>query len=203
MTITHLKDAYNAEQLGAALLKKLECRPLDTDGVRDLIARGANTNYCEQNKRTPLTAAAFAGYLDVAHMLLDAGADVNAQESDKMSALHFAVRNDDEAMARLLLARGAKINAAIDGGYTPLHLAANSTNMVIPRLLLDHDAMLHAVADDGATPHDRATIFNRHAICQMLNAEPARRMAESRKKAMQMTAAATAVRLNIPRQGGE
>ena len=65
---------------------------------------------------TPLHAAAYNGYKDVAELLLANKADVNAKDSDGMTPLHMAASNGHKDVAELLLANKAEVNARTNSG---------------------------------------------------------------------------------------
>ncbi|KAK7012795.1 ankyrin repeat-containing domain protein [Favolaschia claudopus] len=78
-------------------------------------------------RKTPLHAAATAGNLEIADLLLDAGADITATwGSDEYQPLHLAVEKNRIEMMTLLLDYGAPIDSSYGYGgldMTPLHYA--------------------------------------------------------------------------------
>jgi ankyrin repeat protein len=72
---------------------------LDGDGVSDV---------------SPLTAAALAGHLEMARLLLDHGADPNAVAGGMVTPLYCAATRGDIPMIRLLIERGAAPVPAVD-----------------------------------------------------------------------------------------
>jgi ankyrin repeat protein len=54
-----------------------------------LVAAGANVNFQDDEKSTPLHCAAVNGHLDVAKLLLDNGAEVNATNASQVCCLLF------------------------------------------------------------------------------------------------------------------
>ncbi len=59
-----------------ALMKAV--RHNDVDGVKTLIANGADVNALDPNGDAPLVMAAYLGHAEVGALLLNAGADVRA-----------------------------------------------------------------------------------------------------------------------------
>lgn len=52
----------------------------DLDGIRDLLASGADVNYSDTDNRTPLHVAACQGYREVVELLILNGAEVEAKD---------------------------------------------------------------------------------------------------------------------------
>ena len=72
--------------------------------------------------------------------------------------------------AKLLLDKGAKIDAKAAGGTTALHLAAQSGCLDLVNLLLSKGAKVNARDDQGRTPLDRAMLWHRDEVVQLLRA---------------------------------
>jgi uncharacterized protein len=107
---------------------------------------------------TPLHAAAFAGNLETAKLLLAAGAEVNARAGNKFknSPLQVSLLTSQLEMARLLIARGADVNQKQEHGFTALQEAALAGSEPLLELLLGAGADVAARADDGRTALDEA-----------------------------------------------
>ena len=113
-------DAVTAETRSTALMWAVaESHP---DGVRALLAAGADARASTAAGFTPLLFAARNGDLEMARLLLDAGVDVNHTGVDGTQALPYAIVRGHDDLARLLLDRGADPNGAM-GGVTALHAA--------------------------------------------------------------------------------
>lgn len=52
----------------------------DLDGIKELLASGADVNYRDIDNRTALHVAACQGYVDVAKLLLEKGAQVDLKD---------------------------------------------------------------------------------------------------------------------------
>ncbi|KAF7310010.1 Ankyrin repeat domain protein [Mycena indigotica] len=136
------------------ILSKLLAPPHSTD---------PNTRIKQKkyDSQTPLHAAAEAGSLEVAQLLLKAGADPAAIRFDhdylrvgSYQPIHLAVYNEDYAMMELLLRYGAPIDAL--GGHlfhkTPLQFACTSGKLRLVQFLLDHGANVESSHDGYAAP---------------------------------------------------
>ena len=75
-------------------------------------------NFPNRTGWTPLHKAAYDGFADVVHLLLDYGADVNAKKQDHWTALHVGIRYSSS-----------------DLGQTPFHIALRRGEQKIVGLL--------------------------------------------------------------------
>ena len=97
----------------------------NTKTVRDLIARGANVNYPEEETGDrPLHRAAMEGHVETAQALIDLGADVNAANSMGQRPLHWAADAGNMEAIRLLIGNGAQVTAVDCDGDTAARWAA-------------------------------------------------------------------------------
>jgi ankyrin repeat protein len=125
----------------------------------DLInARGESGN-------TPLTQAAYKGWLKVTAYLMDHGADVNG---GGIAALNAAATAGNRAMVELLLSRGADVNRKGGEGKTPLHTAAERKFQAVMEALLANKADVNAQDNYGYTPLLLAAQNGQTNIAQML-----------------------------------
>jgi ankyrin repeat protein len=98
---------------------------------------------------TPLFAAVYGGYKDVAELLLANKADVNTKGNRNWTPLHVAALQNKKDMAELLLANGARANARDKDGKTPLHYAAQNGYKDVSALLLANGAEINARDNSG------------------------------------------------------
>lgn len=160
----------------AAPLKKISSTALlnavregDPEGVKALLAGGANVNAQDADGWTPLMLATVKGHVEVARVLLGEGADIHTKNSRGWTALRFAVSMDDTEAVRLLLEKGADVNDKDEDGNTALMQAAGEKSIESLILLLVHGADTNIKNHAGETA---LTIAARHGypeIVQWLN----------------------------------
>ena len=143
------------------------------EGVRVLLAAGANVDDAAPDGTTPLILAINKHQEDVALFLLEKGANPNAADAG-YTALHTAAATGQMTVAKALVARGAdpngrltmplRLSAAfipynpelVSGrlsqvGATPFMLAAKSVDTRMMRLLVENGANPRLKANDGTT----------------------------------------------------
>ena len=97
-------------------------------------------------KRHPLIAAAKAGDLELARLLIDGGENVNS------GALHLAAESGHRDLVRLLIANGADVNDRDQFGVTPLALAVLGYHTAIVRELIENGADVKAKSTLDRSP---------------------------------------------------
>jgi len=126
----------------------------DLEGVREMIAAGANANARILGDGSPLIAAARAGRADMARLLLDHGADPNLAVPGDGSALIVAAARGRLDQVQLLVQHGADVNLAVPGDENPLMKAAEGGHLAVVEYLVARGADVHAriwnVRYDGA-----------------------------------------------------
>ncbi len=81
----------------------------DIEGVKDLLARGADVNASPPSSgATVLMLASYKGYTEIVNALLAKGANVNAKCRDGTTALKFASSKGFSKIVDLLKQAGAK-----------------------------------------------------------------------------------------------
>ena len=113
---------------------------------------------------TPLHLAAYHGFLDIIHTLVERNAVINAQDSSGNTPLHRAmedfedpesVQNRSLDVVKFLLEHGADPDAKNDDHSTPLHQASYYGSVKGAQLMLKHGANVHARSWKGRTPLHR------------------------------------------------
>jgi serine/threonine-protein phosphatase 6 regulatory ankyrin repeat subunit B len=137
------------------------------DGVRKLIAAGADVNKADLDGVTPLLSAAKQGSLSTMVMLHAAGASWHAKDKDGRSLVHYAAQSGKpelidylEAQA-LALDKGTKSTKESlrdnlkEEGVTPLHLAAREGDVPMLSKLLEKGSSPTAVTES----HNNGLLF--------------------------------------------
>jgi uncharacterized protein len=103
----------------------LSCFFLNIEIAKYLLGKGADVNAASQNNQrvTPLHAAAASQSVAITQMLLQHGADANARQNGGFTPLHSAAQNGQIDLIKLLLEHGAQPDVKADDGKTPLDLA--------------------------------------------------------------------------------
>ena len=90
-------------------------------GVRDLIAAGADLDQRDENGLTALIISAYVGNVEIVRRLLAVKADPNVANNDGETALHSSSAHANSAeIVPLLIAAGGNIEKADKWGRTPL-----------------------------------------------------------------------------------
>lgn len=89
-----------------------------------LVEKGADVNFPDKDRFTPLHEAAQGGSAEVCRYLIEQGAKLDAQDRTQMTPLHQAARDNNAAAAAVLIDAGAPLEAPGFEGRTPLFQAA-------------------------------------------------------------------------------
>jgi ankyrin repeat protein len=138
----------------------LEAAAGRTRWVERLVSHGVDPNIQDETGQTALMIASYAGYTEIAKVLLAYGADVNiGGEGTGITALMLAATADRTEIIRFLLDSGAEIDVRDGDCWTALKYAASyceATHAVA--LLLDSGADPNASDYKGLTPMMGAAI---------------------------------------------
>ena len=120
-----------------------------------IIATKEFSNRSQPPLTTPLHFACFAGWYEMAALLLDHQALVNVPNGDGKTPIILATEADDTNLVYLLIARGAKVNATIPGNMqTAAHIASMKGNLETMQKLYQSGANIHARASDMRSPEE-------------------------------------------------
>lgn len=113
----------------------------DVQGLKNVLAMGADKDEADSEGRTALHFACGYGEVKCAEILLEAGAAVDALDKNKNTALHYAAGYGRKECVELLLKHGAAVTLQNLDGKTPIDVAKlNSQEAVLK--LLEKDAFL-------------------------------------------------------------
>jgi beta-lactamase regulating signal transducer with metallopeptidase domain len=141
------RKVYRAEPRKARALDRAlyeAAQEGDFDGVKEIIAAGANPSAIIEGDGSPLIGAARSGRIEIARFLLDQGADPNGVVEGDGSPLIAAAQNGRLDQVQLLTDRGADVNLAVEGDENPLMNAAEQGHLRIVQLLVEKGADIHA-----------------------------------------------------------
>ena len=116
----------------------------DLEGVKEMIAAGANPSAKIVGDGSPLIGAARSGRSDITKLLLDQGADPNGVVEGDGSPLIQAAANGRLDQVQMLIDRGADVNLAVEGDENPLMNAAEQGHLRVVQLLVEKGADIHA-----------------------------------------------------------
>ena len=124
-------------------------------GSNGIIATKEFNSRSQPPLTTPLHFACFAGWYELAALLLDHQALVNVPDGDGKTPIILATEADDTNLVYLLIARGAKVNATIPGNMqTAAHIASMKGNLETMQKLYQSGANIHARASDMRSPEE-------------------------------------------------
>jgi len=125
----------------------------DVEGLRSLLAQGADPDGKDRHGLTPLGRACRHGNPALIDALLDAKADPDLPDGyiNGWTALMHAIHKNQNEAALLLLSRGAAPSAKAPNGVTPLMLAAGQGNREMVTALLERGADPYAETLDHTT----------------------------------------------------
>ena len=124
------------------------CYASNAQVAEALINNGADVNWKDERRATPLHSIAGSGMTTAAEVLLAHGADINAKDNSGWTSLHRAASRCQKGMIELLIAKGADINGKDRStrGATPLNRAVmddwctKPDRKAVAELLLWHGA---------------------------------------------------------------
>jgi uncharacterized protein len=111
----------------------------ELQGIRALIAAGANLDHRDEQGMTPLAIAAKNGNLPVARALIGGGANVNSVIQGR-SLLMLVVERNSLLMAQVLIKAGADVNYRSSAGDTALQIAQGKNMADLVMLLVQSGA---------------------------------------------------------------
>jgi hypothetical protein len=137
-----------------ALGQKLQraARDGELGTVRDLISRGAVTNWDSDLGKSVVESAISRGDEAMVRFLLDAGANLNARDRYGNTPLIHAVNAKNNVIALLLIGRGARPEVRGQGGSTALLQSIRSGASTVVNALLERGANPNVADAEGNLP---------------------------------------------------
>ena len=152
----------------------------NVEGVRALIAGGADPFITTDEKTAPLHVAAWGGnpsnrdwteeekknLLEIVRVLVELGADVNSAGEHQWTALHGAAYKGVDPVVQFLVEKGAKMDVFDEYGQTPLSIASAVTTAGLKDYYYQRSQVVRKSTADlllklGATPLAQSGIQTR------------------------------------------
>ena len=153
------------EGSGALLLRATDNG--NADIVQFLTEIGADVNYMDEVKFTPLMHATQEGHHECVKLLIDAGADVNLKGYNKKTPVLIAAANGVNKCLELLIEAGADVNITNHNGFSGLHLATYYGNKKCVKLLAEAGADVNGI-QRNETPLMYASENGRSELVEIL-----------------------------------
>uniref|UniRef100_A0A8C7Q9H1 Ankyrin repeat domain 52 n=1 Tax=Oncorhynchus mykiss TaxID=8022 RepID=A0A8C7Q9H1_ONCMY len=123
----------------------------NAEEVKFLLHKNEEVNALDQERRTPLHAAACLGDVHIMDLLINSGASINAKDQGWRTPLHRAAASQNEKAVGLLLRQDAEVNARDKFWQTPLHVAAANRATRCAEALIPKLSSLNVADRSGRT----------------------------------------------------
>uniref|UniRef100_A0A8C8IR10 Ankyrin repeat domain 52 n=1 Tax=Oncorhynchus tshawytscha TaxID=74940 RepID=A0A8C8IR10_ONCTS len=123
----------------------------NAEEVKFLLHKNEEVNALDQERRTPLHAAACLGDVHIMDLLINSGASVNAKDQGWLTPLHRAAASRNEKAVGLLLKQDAEVNLRDKFWQTPLHVAAANRATRCAEALIPKLSSLNVADRSGRT----------------------------------------------------
>uniref|UniRef100_A0A671SIL9 Ankyrin repeat domain 52a n=1 Tax=Sinocyclocheilus anshuiensis TaxID=1608454 RepID=A0A671SIL9_9TELE len=153
----------------------------NADEVKLFLHKKDEVNALDQERRTPLHAAAWLGDVHIMELLISAGANVNAKDHVWLTPLHRAAASRNERAVGLLLRKGADVTVRDKFWQTPLHIAAANRAMRCVEALLAHVTSLNMADRTGRAPLHHAAQSGYQEMVKLLLSKGANLSASDKK----------------------
>jgi ankyrin repeat protein len=127
-----------------------------TDGVKELLKKGADLEANDNIGMTPLMWAASKDQFHICTMLIEMGADLEAKDMSGFTPLMHAANEGHVEICLRLIKKGANMNARNEHKWTALMLAAGRGSWGVCGLLVEMGADVNAKDEFGVTAAIRA-----------------------------------------------
>uniref|UniRef100_A0A8U7NVW5 Ankyrin repeat domain 52 n=1 Tax=Corvus moneduloides TaxID=1196302 RepID=A0A8U7NVW5_CORMO len=188
----------------------------DVEEVRSLLNQKENINVLDQERRTPLHAAAYIGDVAILELLIlsegilgrwdpaeprcvPAGANVNAKDTVWLTPLHRAAASRHEKALHLLLKHSADVNARDKHWQTPLHVAAANRATKCVEALVPLLSTVNVADRTGRTALHHAVHSGHLEVLKLLVARGANVMCKDKKGYTLLHTAAASGQIEVVR----
>lgn len=134
------------------------------------LTSGANIEFLDSNRNTPIIIAANAGFPDMVSRLAQHGANLNHPNRNDDSALHIALIAKNIDAAHTLVELGADTNLPNKSGMTGLHIMARAGDTTGVKLSLHHggNPAMRNPKDQNRNAIDYARDYQRTDVSKVL-----------------------------------
>lgn len=163
-----LESDPSARDAGASRELFQACADGDCDACKEIVGRGADVNWGDENGVTALHIASTEGYLEICELLLNHGSNLTQATTRGRTAIHVACKEGYMEVCQLLLDRGANANHTDQNGVAPLSLASEEGYAEICELLLNCGANVNQADRNGAAALHIASREGCLDVCELL-----------------------------------
>lgn len=141
----------------------------DIELFRVALSSGADKNYANSNKQTPLHVAVENNSIKIIQELVNVDVNLEIRDSSNMLPLTLAIKHKNSQMVDLLIKAKADVNNDNDGfGIGPLFYAVEHFKKDIMSSLIKANANIHENLNGCCTPMRRAIIENHLEAVKLL-----------------------------------
>uniref|UniRef100_A0A3Q4ME11 Ankyrin repeat domain 52a n=1 Tax=Neolamprologus brichardi TaxID=32507 RepID=A0A3Q4ME11_NEOBR len=175
----------------------------NAEEVQLLLHKKEDVNALDQERRTPLHAAACVGDVHIMDLLIESGASVNAKDHIWLTPLHRAAASRNDRAVGLLLRRGADANARDKFWQTPLHVAAANRASRCAEALLTQLSNVNMADRSGRTAlhHAAQSGFQEDIECSLCNKVPSICLADGHLEVVKLLVSRSADKSCKDKQG--
>uniref|UniRef100_A0AAX7SKW3 Ankyrin repeat domain 52a n=1 Tax=Astatotilapia calliptera TaxID=8154 RepID=A0AAX7SKW3_ASTCA len=169
----------------------------NAEEVQLLLHKKEDVNALDQERRTPLHAAACVGDVHIMDLLIESGASVNAKDHIWLTPLHRAAASRNDRAVGLLLRRGADANARDKFWQTPLHVAAANRASRCAEALLTQLSNVNMADRSGRTALHHAAQSGFQEVVKLLVSRSADKSCKDKQGYTPLHAAAASGHIEI------
>uniref|UniRef100_A0A8C7MDH8 Ankyrin repeat domain 52 n=1 Tax=Oncorhynchus kisutch TaxID=8019 RepID=A0A8C7MDH8_ONCKI len=169
----------------------------NAEEVKFLLHKNEEVNALDQERRTPLHAAACLGDVHIMDLLINSGASINAKDQGWRTPLHRAAASQNEKAVGLLLRQDAEVNARDKFWQTPLHVAAANRATRCAEALIPKLSSLNVADRSGRTALHHAAHSGHVEIVKLLVSRSADAMCRDKRGYTPLHAAAASGQIEV------